>query len=89
MQEQSLVPQPSVLRLPVAQIRHVFSPAEVERKLARLQEAGNQRDYDNLRSVYERMLERGPERFQVKPRACPTWPGCTRRCPTSAPCSTT
>ncbi|MDF1483030.1 AAA family ATPase [Extensimonas sp. H3M7-6] len=75
MQEQSLVPQPSVLRLPVAQIRHVFSPAEVERKLARLQEAGNQRDYDNLRSVYERMLERGPERFQVKPAGVPDMAG--------------
>ncbi len=71
MQEQSLVPQSSVLRLPVAQIRHVFSPAEVERKLARLQESGSQREYDNLRSVYERMLERGPERFQVKPAGVP------------------
>ncbi|MGD9550794.1 MAG: AAA family ATPase [Burkholderiaceae bacterium] len=71
MQEQSLVPPSSVLRLPVAQIRHVFSPAEVERKLARLQESGSQREYDNLRSVYERMLERGPERFQVKPAGVP------------------
>ena len=74
MNEHSLVP-PSPLRLPVAQIRHVFSPAEVERKLARLQEAGNQRDYDNLRSVYERMLERGPERFQVKPAGVPDMAG--------------
>lgn len=71
MQEQSLVPPSSVLRLPVAQMRHVFSPAEVERKLARLQESGSQREYDNLRSVYERMLERGPERFQVKPAGVP------------------
>jgi len=71
MQEQSLVPPSSVLRLPVAQMRHVFSPAEVERKLARLQESGSQREYDNLRSVYERMLERGPERFQVKPQGVP------------------
>ncbi|ART49267.1 AAA family ATPase [Acidovorax carolinensis] len=67
----SLVPQAPALRLPVAQIRQVFQPADVERKLARLQEAGNQREYETLRTVYERMLERGPERFQVKPSGVP------------------
>ena len=66
-----LFPLPSGLRLPVAQMRSVFHPADVERKLARLQESGNQREYETLRTVYERMLERGPERFQVKPSGVP------------------
>ncbi|WP_280187838.1 AAA family ATPase [Delftia sp. PS-11] len=71
MTSHSLVTQHTTLSLPVAQMRNVFHPADVERKLARLQEANSQRDYDNLRSVYERMLERGPERFQVKPSGVP------------------
>src|SRR6476620_8330040 len=71
MTTHSLVPQPPALRLPVAQMRSVFHPADVERKLARLQESGNQREYETLRTVYERMLERGPERFQVKPSGVP------------------
>jgi len=71
MTSHSLVPQSHALSLPVAQMRSVFHPGDVERKLARLQEGSQQREYDNLRSVYERMLERGPERFQVKPRGIP------------------
>ena len=80
MSSHSLVPQTSpdvapaqtpVLHLPVAQVRNVFHPSDVERKLAKLQDAGNPRDFDALRAVYERMLERGPERFQVKPSGVP------------------
>jgi ATP-dependent Lon protease len=71
MTRHSLVPQPPALRLPVAQMRSVFHPGDVERKLSRLQESGNQREYETLRTVYERMLERGPERFQVKPSGVP------------------
>ena len=71
MTSHSLVPQTSGLSLPVAQMRSVFHPGDVERRLARLQEAGSQREYENLRAVYERMLERGPERFQVKPSGVP------------------
>ena len=71
MTSHSLVPQPPALRLPVAQMRNVFHPGDVERKLARLQDAGSQREYEALRAVYERMLERGPERFQVKPSGVP------------------
>ena len=71
MTSHSLVPQPPALRLPVAQMRNVFHPGDVERKLARLQESGNQCEYETLRTVYERMLERGPERFQVKPSGIP------------------
>ncbi|EGI78446.1 AAA family ATPase [Hylemonella gracilis] len=63
----SLVPQGSALRLPIARMRSVFEPGEVERKLAKLTE----REHDNLRSTYARMLERGPERFQVKPAGVP------------------
>jgi ATP-dependent Lon protease len=45
----------------------VFRPHDVERKLAKLPE----RDHEHLRTTYERMLERGPERFQVKPSGIP------------------
>ena len=69
MTRHSLVPQ--TLSLPVAQMRSVFCTSDVERKLARLQDTGPQRDFDHLRSMYERMLERGPERFQVKPQGVP------------------
>ena len=56
MTSHSLVPQPPALRLPVAQMRNVFHPGDVQRKLSRLQESGNQREYETLRTVYERML---------------------------------
>ena len=42
-------------------------PQDVERKLAKLPD----RDHENLRTTYERMLERGPDRFQVKPSGIP------------------
>ncbi len=68
MESRSLVPHsPAAFRLPIANLRNVFAPQDVERKLAKLP----QRDYENLRSTYERMLERGPERFQVKPHGVP------------------
>ena len=63
----SLVPQGSGLKLPIANVRSVFRPHEVERKLAKLAA----REHENLRATYERMLERGPERFQVKPSGVP------------------
>ncbi|SDM63461.1 ATP-dependent Lon protease [Oryzisolibacter propanilivorax] len=66
----SLVSPPPVLSLPVAQMRCVFQPGEVERKLSRLS-GGAAGESGNLRAVYERMLERGPERFQVKPAGVP------------------
>ncbi|SDC74002.1 ATP-dependent Lon protease [Paracidovorax valerianellae] len=71
MTTHSLVPQTPALSMPVAQMRNVFHPGDVERKLTRMQDSGSQREYENLRSVYERMLERGPERFQVKPAGVP------------------
>jgi ATP-dependent Lon protease len=67
MESRSLVPQSPGLKLPIANLRNVFRPHDVERKLAKLAA----RDHENLRATYERMLERGPERFQVKPSGVP------------------
>src|SRR5690349_4988171 len=68
MESRSLVaPQSSSFKLPIANLRNVFRPHDVERKLAKLPA----RDHENLRATYERMLERGPERFQVKPSGVP------------------
>src|SRR4051812_8151372 len=67
MESRSLVPQSPGLKLPIANLRSVFRPHDVERKLAKLPA----RDHENLRATYERMLERGPERFQVKPSGVP------------------
>jgi ATP-dependent Lon protease len=68
MDSRSLVPHraPS-FKLPIANLRNVFRPDDVERKLAKLPG----KDHENLRTTYERMLERGPERFQVKPSGVP------------------
>ena len=44
MTSHSLVPQSAALRIPVAQMRNVFHPGDVERKLARLQDGGSQRE---------------------------------------------
>ena len=51
----------------VAQMRSVYRCDEVERCLTKLPP----KDHENLRSTYERMLEKGPERFQVKPSGLP------------------
>jgi len=67
MQSRSLVPHSPGLKLPIANLRNVFRPHEVERKLAKL----SAREHEHLRATYERMLERGPERFQVKPSGVP------------------
>jgi len=66
----SLVAPPS-LGLPIAQVRNVFNADEVERKLAKLQASGNEREYEGLRAIWQRMLERGPGRFAVKPSGIP------------------
>ena len=67
----SLVPQSSLFQLPIAQMRRVFQPDEVERKLAKLQDS----EHDSLRNTYRRMLERGPQRFSVKPSGVPNMAG--------------
>jgi ATP-dependent Lon protease len=52
-------------------MRSVFSADAVERKLEQLQASGNEREHEGLRNTYQRMLERGPQRFAVKPSGVP------------------
>ena len=70
MSSNSLVASSS-MGLPIAQMRNVFSADDVECRLHRLQSGGNERDHESLVNIYQRMLERGPERFAVKPSGVP------------------
>lgn len=54
-------------RIPIAHMRHVYRLDEVERRLGKLPG----RDHESLRATYERMIEKGPDRFQVKPSGLP------------------
>ena len=54
-------------RIPIAHMRHVYSLDAVEKRLGKLPP----REHESLRATYERMLEKGPERFQVKPSGLP------------------
>ena len=54
-------------RIPIAHMRHLYRMDEVERRLGKLPA----REHEALRATYERMLEKGPERFQVKPSGLP------------------
>ena len=67
MDSRSLVTSSHAFQLPIAKVRSVFRAEDVERKLGKLPE----REHEALRSTYERMLERGPDRFQVKPSGVP------------------
>jgi ATP-dependent Lon protease len=60
--------QATTFSLPVASVRNVFNIREVQKKYDKLP---NDRNNDSLRNTYERMLERGPQRFQVKPSGIP------------------
>lgn len=53
--------------IPIARMRSVYRVDDVGRKLGRLPE----REHESLRSTYERMIEKGPDRFQVKPAGLP------------------
>jgi len=53
--------------IPIAQMRNVYRCADVERRMQKLPA----KEHESLRSTYERMLEKGPERFQVKPSGLP------------------
>jgi ATP-dependent Lon protease len=53
--------------IPIAQMRSVYRLGDVERRLTKLPA----KEHENLRSTYERMLEKGAERFQVKPSGLP------------------
>lgn len=54
-------------RIPIAHMRHLYRLDEVEKKLGKLPP----REHESLRATYERMLEMGSERFQVKPSGLP------------------
>jgi ATP-dependent Lon protease len=53
--------------IPIARMRSLYHVAEVTQRLDKLP----QREHEHLRATYERMLEKGPERFQVKPAGLP------------------
>lgn len=53
--------------IPIAHMRSVYRVSDVERRLDKLP----QKEHEHLRATYERMIERGPERFQVKPSGLP------------------
>jgi ATP-dependent Lon protease len=53
--------------IPIARMRSVYRVDDVGRKLGKLPH----KEHESLRSTYERMLEKGPERFQVKPSGLP------------------
>lgn len=53
--------------IPIAHMRSVYRVGDVERRLDRLPP----KEHESLRSTYERMIEKGPERFQVKPSGLP------------------
>ena len=53
--------------IPIARMRSLYRLDEVGRKLDKLPP----KEHESLRSTYERMLEKGPERFQVKPSGLP------------------
>ncbi|MFO1267315.1 MAG: AAA family ATPase [Rubrivivax sp.] len=53
--------------IPLAQMRAVFRVGDVEKRLDKLPP----REHETLRATYERMLEKGGERFQVKPSGVP------------------
>jgi ATP-dependent Lon protease len=54
-------------QIPIAQMRNVYQLGDVEKRLDKLPA----REHEHLRATYERMLEKGPERFQVKPAGLP------------------
>jgi ATP-dependent Lon protease len=54
-------------QIPIARMRNLYSPGDVEKRLDKLPA----REHETLRATYERMLEKGPERFQVKPSGLP------------------
>ncbi len=53
--------------LPIARMRSVYRVGDVKRRLDKLPA----KEHEQLRATYERMLERGCERFQVKPSGVP------------------
>ena len=65
---QSLVPATCSGSIPIARMRPVYRLGDVEKRLDKLP-ASN--DHEHLRATYNRMLEKGADRFQVKPSGLP------------------
>jgi len=53
--------------LPVGRMRTVYREEDVARKMAKLPS----QEHEALRAIYERMLDKGAQRFQVKPSGLP------------------
>ncbi len=53
--------------MPIARMRALYRLGDVEKRLDKLPA----REHEHLRATYERMLEKGSERFQVKPGGLP------------------
>jgi ATP-dependent Lon protease len=64
----SLVPATHGGHIPIARMRAVYRLGDVEKRLDKL--PGSQ-DHEHLRATYNRMLEKGADRFQVKPSGLP------------------
>jgi ATP-dependent Lon protease len=64
---QDLLPSPVPSPIPIARMRSVYRVGEVSRRLDKLPP----REHETLRATYERMLEKGADRFQVKPAGVP------------------
>lgn len=67
--------------IPIAQLRSVYHTDEVERRLTKLQKSGDAKEHESLRNTYQRMLELGPDRFQVKPNGVPQMTGLYEQLP--------
>jgi ATP-dependent Lon protease len=63
----SLVPCQQPGSIPLASMKPLYRVGEVEKRLDKLPP----REHEHLRATYERMLEKGAERFQVKPSGLP------------------
>ena len=44
--------------IPIAQLRSIFQPDEVERKLTKLQKSGDAKEHESLRSTYQPVSDR-------------------------------
>ena len=65
--DNSLVPATCGGSLPIARMRALYRLGDVEKRLDKLPA----HDHEHLRATYARMLEKGAERFQVKPGGLP------------------
>jgi len=61
-------PETRAPRIPIARMRSLYRLDAVSQRLAKLQQ---QQEHEGLRNTYERMLEKGADRFQVKPAGLP------------------